>query len=254
MPSHELKDLAIVEGVAVDKSDAGFLLTFQLFNPSEDSGSGDEKGGGGSKEIILTGSGKSLFDAIRNATLTEGKKLYFSETHIFVVSEDICKSSLRVVEDFFERPVEIRRDVNILVSKGKASDFLTAKKDGKLVRAMDFADVIRNSGVSSKIININIGTMSVKRADGITDLALTAVKTSKTESGDDLLQADGTAVLKRDKLVGYLTDTETRGLLWATGKVQSGIIILTPESGGQNKHGSQQKQSANNHNFRSWKT
>lgn len=234
MPSHELKELGIVEGVAVDSSGEGFSLTFQLYNPKGSGGSGQEQGGGGSsEELVVTGSGKSIYDAIRNATLAEGRKLYFSNARIFVVSEDICKGSFSAIEDFFERPVEIRRDVNILVARGRAADFLTSKKNGKIISAMDFSDVIQNSYVSSKIVNMNIGTMSIRSSDGISDLTLAAVGVSKLENGDAELRVEGTAVLRDNRLAGYLTDLETRGLLWATGKVNSGILVLGLRNGGR---------------------
>lgn len=45
------------------------------------------------------------------------------------------------------------------------------------------------------------------------------------------LRAGGTAVFKKDKLVGWLDNAETRGLLWVLGKVQSGILVV-PAPGG----------------------
>jgi spore germination protein KC len=50
------------------------------------------------------------------------------------------------------------------------------------------------------------------------------IKTSSEEPKELIL--DGTAVFKKDKMAGKLNPRETRGLLWVTGQVKSGIIIL----------------------------
>lgn len=46
------------------------------------------------------------------------------------------------------------------------------------------------------------------------------------------VKVSGTAVFRHYKLTGWLDEKETRGLLWATGKIKSGIIVVpAPESG-----------------------
>ncbi|MCL5057419.1 MAG: Ger(x)C family spore germination C-terminal domain-containing protein, partial [Actinobacteria bacterium] len=48
------------------------------------------------------------------------------------------------------------------------------------------------------------------------------------------IKVSGTAVFRHYKLTGWLDETETRGLLWATGKIKSGIIVVpAPESKGK---------------------
>ncbi|MDR3551557.1 MAG: Ger(x)C family spore germination C-terminal domain-containing protein, partial [Clostridia bacterium] len=45
--------------------------------------------------------------------------------------------------------------------------------------------------------------------------------------------ADGTAILRKGRFVSYMDTTETRGMVWALGKVKSGIIVVSPSYGGK---------------------
>ena len=40
------------------------------------------------------------------------------------------------------------------------------------------------------------------------------------------IKLNNTAIFKKDKLMGWFDEKETRGLLWVLGKVKSGIIVL----------------------------
>ena len=94
MPYKELKNESIVEGMGIDSDPDGYKVTFQIYKP-EKGGGGEESGkkGGGSKVTILQSSGASLFDAVRNATLQNGRKLYFSNTRAYIIGEDVCRAT-----------------------------------------------------------------------------------------------------------------------------------------------------------------
>ena len=46
-------------------------------------------------------------------------------------------------------------------------------------------------------------------------------------STKNLVKLEGTAILKRDKLIGWFDAKETRRVLWVLGQVKSGIIVVT---------------------------
>ncbi|MDR3643545.1 MAG: Ger(x)C family spore germination protein [Clostridia bacterium] len=231
-PYKELKELSIVEGMALDKMDGGVRLTFQIYDPQGGSGGG-QSGQSTSNETIIESSGKTIYDAMRNATLSIGKKMYFPNTRIIIVSEAFCKEDFASTIDMLNRAIEIRPSVKILVSKGTAAEILTAKKDGKLIAAKDFETVMESYSVSSKVVPFTLEDLINKESDGITDIALAAVETQKDEGGNDVLVADGTAILRKGRFVSYMDTTETRGMLWALGKVKSGIIVVSPSYGGK---------------------
>jgi spore germination protein KC len=229
----ELKDLSIVEATGFDSGGAkSFSLTFQIFNPKSGGGGTDKKSGGGDTETIAYGSGNGIYDAIRDATLTVGRKLYFSNNYIYFVGEDVCRNNFNSLIDFFERPTEIRPNEKICVVKGTAKEVLSAKNNDQLIPAQTINEIIDNFGVSSKILDTSLEDIFEAESTGVTDIAIPAIKVVKDKQGNDILTMDGTAIFKKNVLVGYLDSDETRGVLWIMNKVTSGIIITKPSNGG----------------------
>jgi spore germination protein KC len=234
IPTKELKNLSIVESVGFDSTGTNsFKLTFQIFNPKSASGGGsDKKSSGGSTELVAQSTGAGIYDAIRNATLAIGRKLYFSNTYIYFVGEDLCRNNFDSLIDFLERPSEIRPNEAICVVKSTAEDLLTAKKDDQIIPAQKINEIVESYGTSSKILDTELEDVYENESTGITDIALPAVKVTKDDKGDDIITMDGTAVFKKNILAGYLDADETRGALWIMGKVNSGIIVTKPSQGG----------------------
>lgn len=233
-PYRELKMLSVVQAVGIDLSQKGYYdMTFQIFNPQGAQGQNGAKGGGQSEAIIVQGNGSSAYDAIRNATLQAGKKLYFSNTQIYVMSEEFCKTRLPELVDFLQRPTEVRPVTRLVVARdGPASDILTAKKQGQIILSDEMEQMLENYGASSKMQDYNIEDFNEDESSGITDPAIPAIRVVTTKQGDQSLSMDGTAVFSNNKLAGFLDDTQTRGLLWVKGEVKSGIIRVAPREGG----------------------
>jgi spore germination protein KC len=230
----ELKDLSIVEATGFDSAGSNsFKLTFQIFNPKSGGGGGTvKKSSGEATETIVQGTGNGIYDAIRNATLTIGRKLYFSNTRIYLVGEDICKNNFDKLIDFLERPTSIRPNVNLCVVKGTTMEVLTAKKNDQIISAQTIQEIIESYGTSSKILNTELENIFEAESTGVTDIALPAIKVARDDQGNDIITMDGTAVFKKNILAGYLDLNETRGALWIMGKVKSGIIVTKPSNGG----------------------
>ena len=235
IPTKELKDLSIVEGTGIDSAGANsFKLTFQIFNPKSGGGGGgtDKKASGGDTALIAEGSGNGIYDAIRNATLTIGRKLYFSNNYVYFVGENVCYNNFDKLIDFFERPSEVRPNEKICVVKGTAKELLTAKKDDQIIPSKTINEIIENYKTSSKILNTTLENIYEAESTGVTDIAIPAIKVVKDAGGNDTITMDGTAIFKKNVLAGYLDLNETRGALWIMNQVTSGIIITKPSIGG----------------------
>ncbi len=234
MPYTELKEESIVEGVGVDSdSNGGYILTFQIFNPQQGGGGGQGGKSSTSEQVkILQSSGATLFDAIRNATLQVGRKLYFSNNRAYVIGEDVCKSGISKILDFMERNEQIKPTEHMYVAKGKASDILTFKKDGQYIPAENFDEMSENSIQTSKLVDVELLETYKDVSNGIIDPVLPVATIQADESGENILELDGTAIFRDNKLVGFLNSNETRGYLWIDGKVQGGVIHFDLPQGG----------------------
>ncbi|WAM31575.1 hypothetical protein [Caldicellulosiruptor naganoensis] len=93
----ELNDILIVQAVGIDMLKNGdFKLTYQVLkpkvlkNPSNVPSSPQQKG-----VWCFSSTGKTIFDAIRNATLSCNKKLFWSHNKIVVISKSLSKKGIK---------------------------------------------------------------------------------------------------------------------------------------------------------------
>lgn len=232
--STELKNLYIVEGVGIDQSGGDFKLSYQIFNAKSSGGGGqtDKKSGGQSQNLFVTANGSTLYDASRNTSLQVGKKLYFANASVFVLGEDICRTKFSELIDFFERSPEVQQSLRIVVAKGSASQILSAKNEDQIISVDNLKQMVENSAISSKILDVQALNVYQAESTDIKDVALPAIKLSQDGSGNETIVSDGSAVFSANRLAGYLNNAQTRGVMWVEGKAKSGIITVDlPESG-----------------------
>lgn len=222
--SRELNDLGLVTGIAIDvgPEEGTINLTSQVIKPAKIK-TGAEQSSESQPYFNITSTGKTIFEAIRKSSRLIDRRLYFPHSQILIVSEDVAKEGVLQYLDLLIRDPEFRRDSFILVSKGKAADALSAKTELEDIPGSSIYHLVqRRTGASL--------------ASGVTFLEFTQRLMSKTTApiasnlefhpDTKKLTLTGTSVFKKDKLAGYLNETETRGLLWASGEVRAGLIIV----------------------------
>lgn len=229
IPYKELKDNSIVEGMGIDWGTDGYEVTFQIYKPQKSGGSGNS---GSSTISILQSSGVTVFDALRNATLQNGRKLYFSNVRAYIFSEEVCKKNLAKLFDMMERNHEIRPKSHVFIAKGKAADILMCKKDDEIMPAANLEEMARNYEQTSKIAKSQLIDIFKNISTGITDQAIAAVTLKSADNGDKIVEIDGTAIFHKNKLVGYLDPNQTRGFLFIKGSANGGVLVLNLSQGG----------------------
>ena len=239
---HELNTLAIVSGVGIDQSEADqeqVRVTVQIIKPgglstpSGRGGGGVGGGGGGNAYLNFSNTAETTFDAIREFTHVVNRKLYFSHSKVLVISQEIAEKGVRRHLDLFFRDQEPRLTSWVVVVKGKAEEVFTTKAEIEQIPAMNIAQMIDAQGATSEIGVANINDFMCRLMCKCTApiATLLEVKESGTEK---IAELTGTAVFKRDKMVGFFDKAESRGLLWVLGEVKSGIIIV-PDPKGEGK-------------------
>lgn len=232
MPYKELKDESIVEGMGVDYGSNGYELTFQIYMPQSSGDISKSEKGGSSEVTILQSSGSSFFDAVRNATLQNGRKLYFSNVRAYVIGEDVCAKNFSRTLDFMKRNHEIRTTDHVFIAKGKASDILTYKKNDEIVSAVNIELMSEEYSQTSKTDNVQLIDIYKNIASGITDPVVSALSLKTNDSGEIIMEMSGTGVFHNKILAGYLDAKQTRGCLWITGKASGGVLVLNlPQNG-----------------------
>ncbi|MFZ7942962.1 Ger(x)C family spore germination protein [Neobacillus sp. 19] len=240
----ELNQLAIVIGMGIDQKDGKYIVTTQVVNPGEISSSAG--GGGNSPVVVYQENGNTLFEAIRRITTVSPRKLYFSHLRLLVFGEELAKKGIGKSVDFLSRDPEIRTDFYIAIAKnntaGDVLKVLTALEkipvqklyDSLLTSEKAWAPTLPitldqlNTDLISKGVNAKLSGIMIMGNVQIGE-KLANLQQSKPET---LLKYDAIGLFRKDQLVGWLTENESKGLNYALGKVKSTVVTIPcPEKG-----------------------
>lgn len=226
--SRELDELAIVFGVGVDQEDNDLQLTVEVAKPAQMLSGGKSSPSGGGKEPVLVthSSGRTVFDAVRNARSQSSRQLYFPNNEVVVLGHNLAKQGIYPALDFFLRDHEPRATTWVLVAEDKARDIFGSKY--KLENtAGSTLEKITELGTLSKVTGINVQEVNASMMDKSEAYLIPMV--GVTGQGEEMrLKMDGTAgVFIKDKMVGTMNSRETRGVKWVKGEVKNASVVST---------------------------
>ncbi|MCM8709514.1 Ger(x)C family spore germination protein [Clostridium sp. SYSU_GA19001] len=210
----------IVIGCAVDKDnrDNQYVITLELIKPKPQE-----------KELqseLSESKGSTILEAIRNAISKMGKKGYWAHTTMLIFSEKVISEDITTVMDLFYRGAEIRGDVLILISKEEtAKEILQINHSIKEIRTDRLEYIVDNQKSSPKYPKTRLINIVANLASKDTAMLVPIVNIKKS---DDKFEPEisGSAVLKYDKITGYLNGEETQYSLMVEDKLKSGLIVV----------------------------
>ena len=124
---HELNDLAIVSAIGIEKEDDKYKVSLELYKEVKESNSGSA-----SKESQdISGTGKSIDEAINNSSFTSEKLLYFSHIQAIIIDSDLAKEGISSIMDYLSRNTEFSFVSYIVVSDDEKPSEIISKKDIK---------------------------------------------------------------------------------------------------------------------------
>ena len=215
----EVDKLAIVAGVAIDKGIKNqFQMTVEIIQVSAGRDTNIT-----SKTITMEG--KTIFDAARNVISVSGKRLYWSHAKVIILSKEIASEGVSKAVEWYNRDSETRQDVHILISEGaSAKEILKGQGTTEDIKSFVLDEMIKNQVSLSKAPIIDILTFDIEsKTKGISSIIPT-VNLKKTDE-KMIPQIMGTAIIKNDKLVGYLNGNETKTLNFIRNELKAGVLI-----------------------------
>ncbi|WP_242833773.1 Ger(x)C family spore germination protein [Desulfosporosinus sp. OT] len=226
----EIDRLVLVAGIAIDKSetDDQYLLTVETV---------DIKGGGESEmnSNTITVAGDTLFDAEKNMSSISGKKLYFAHARVAVLSQDVAKEGAVKVIDWLARNVELREDIEVLVSQARtAKEILETGSKVDQIISFELDRVLKNEKRIANAPEKELWKL-ISDLEGSSISAVLPAVSLKEVNSRILPSVMGTAVFKKDKLVGFLNGDDTKDLLFIQDKVNGGSLV---QNGGGTNNGS----------------
>ncbi|MEY2196587.1 Ger(x)C family spore germination protein [Neobacillus sp. BF23-41] len=230
----EVNETALILGAAIDKEKGkNIRLTIQILIPRAVSSGqqGGGGGGGGPQVLVRSAIGENMADAASKLQTEFPRKIFWGHCKAYIIGEKLAKAGgVHEQIDFLLRHPEPRERAYLYVSVGKAANILELKPPLELY----VGDALR------KLAEMRIGTsITVKDFEqmltGDTGAALLPlIKKLPPLTGnkqETIANIIGTAIFKKDKMVGQIDIRVTRGLLWLRNEVEVTAVTVNPKKG-----------------------
>jgi len=234
----ELNELAIVTGIAIDKMDNKYRVSAQVVDPGE--AAGKKGAGGGAPVRLYEASGDTVIEAIRRMTTVTPRQLYFSHLRIFVLGEELAREGIGKTLDVFSRDQQTRTDFYIVVSRGTAAkeilSILTPLEKNPSTKMFTSLEVSEKTWAPTVAIQLDVLISDIVNEGKQPVLTGIHIKGNPTmgKGKENLetieaaanLQYGGIAVFKKDRLIGWLNEEESKGFSDLTNRLKSTVIEI----------------------------
>jgi len=230
----EVNDLALVMAAGIDtKTDRTIELSIQVYVPRAAAtggmgGTSNQVSKGG-QTLVHSATGTTISDAMSKLQSRLPRRIFWGHNEVFIFGEAEAKKGIRSHIDFITREPQVRGNAYLFVSKQKAKDILALlppleRDSAEVLKEMVRSDIGINVN-TSKILEMMTGDAKAAAIPYIEILPPQANEQQNTTNP----YITGTAVFKRDKMIGRIDDKVTRGVLWFRDELKRAIVTLIPQ-------------------------
>ncbi len=225
-----LSDLALVMGMGVDRD--GATGDYRLSSEIADLTKTPKDSSPGSKVVVSTG--KTLFDAVRNAKRRLFNRLYIGNIQVLVIGEEVARSTgVSPLLDWFMRDGESRETIIAVVTQGiTAQELLSLPGTDQHISSIEIDRIVtEDHDLTSSTAYIELYRIyETLNCPGIS-LTLPVFHIVEND-GEPTFETNGIAVFSDDKLVGFLTPEESKSFLMATDQCNGGVLAIDQHGAG----------------------
>lgn len=241
----EMNDLAIAVGIGIDKVGDEYHVSVQVVEPGQIAGT---KGGTPLAPVNLyQTTGATVLEALRRITMDSPRKIYLAHLRMLIIGEDLAKEGIDKVLDFLSRDTEVRNDYFMVVARNTLAEetlkILTSLEkvpSNKLFSSLKSAEKYWAPASTITLANL-IGDLVAKGKDPVlTGLEIIGdiAKGETTENINTVenaakLEYTGLAVFNKDKLVGWLNESDSKVYSYLQNDVNNTVSFVDYPDGGK---------------------
>lgn len=188
----------------------------------------------GSAEFF-TGTAETFSKAINNIKkLPQGREAEFSHTEHVVISEEAALCGIDEILDYVERSDTMRIDTDILICRGVTAAELITSASGESSSVSDALTFLEEnidllgSGYVFSCRDI-ASALSLRGCALIETIELITPEERSEDEAEKSIVPAGFALFKEDKLIGYLSESQSNGAVLVMNKLKSEDIVLRYE-------------------------
>lgn len=183
------------------------------------------------KPKILSADGDTVFDAVRNIIRISSKRLYWGHAQAYIIGRNLAEKSILPLLDWIIRDAEPRETVVLYISKCETAEEIFKEK------------IPSSRMLAYGIYEMTTSAVSVPKAPYVQVYQLYGMLTSDTgvayvpavditrEGGSFTPIVTGAALLDKERLAGFLSEEDTRSLLFLRDEIKGGILPVKTGSG-----------------------
>lgn len=248
----EIDELGFIGSVAIDQADNPKLLevTAQFILPKAlaSGGQTDTVGVvGGRKVWLISAQGATVFEALYKINALSANYLFFGHQSSVIIGEEVARKGVMKILDSFDRMPQLRRNIRVMIAPGKAKNILQASPKLLEIPSLTIEKLFSQQGITSISYPSTLNSLLIMLSSRSTAPVAARVTIQPTKEvlpkvlGNNLgevirneIKLEGAALLRNDKLAGWLTGRETRGVLWVQNKVKRGTLTFPNRRGNHN--------------------
>lgn len=217
----EIDRFAIVSGFSIDKSENGnYKLGVEIVDTGQSSQSQKLN------RVIVSYEGQTIFDAIRGMIDKIGRRLYWSHATVGIIGEGMAKDGIIPVLDWINRNEEVRLNMSIIIAKGcNAIDILYSKPLMEDIIGYQIYESLLYANSVSHYKKTELWEL-VESIEKKFSAAIVPVIQLEDINSIKIIDLGGSAILKDDKLIGYLNENDTKSLLIVRDEFEGGVIVI----------------------------
>ena len=180
--------------------------------------------GGSSEEKYINTQAYSMEDAASEAMAKSSRNIYLGHSKLLILSSDLLgyKDTVKEVIDYLQRNPDINRTMQVVVSDGKAEEYMKFKPETENSTQYYISGLMDNSERNSRILNIDLNELLILLSEN--GNALLPRITLEKEKKELILS--GAAIIKDYALKGNFTATELMDVQLLSGKFNMGKKVI----------------------------
>lgn len=225
----ELDETALVHGVGIDKTEDNMLnISFEIVKPggnqnSRHGSTQDDNNQMGGEHIILELKTNSLLDGARESIKYTKRKLDFGHTEAWIIGEELAKENFIRALDVVRRDQMLRLNSHIFITKDDPANVLNTSTLYENLVATELAASIEQTQFMSEYSPITLRGL-YKLLEGPIRNGYIPIISIEEVHDNQITAIEGTAVIKKDRMIGELDRIETAGLNILLDRVKGGSI------------------------------
>ena len=227
----EIEDMMIIQGIAVDKDKEGYEVTIEMLN-NKQSASADSSNVGEEMTLCYSGKGETVAEALRLIINKTGNVPTYTHNKVIILSEDVAKTDITKVLDFFERDYTTEPITLVCTAKDvKAGEVLKANIGKDISKSEVLEKILNQSAISSITPETRLIDVINTVLDETACIALPTVTLQKNGETKAFF-VENVAVFNYDNELSYYLGRESsESFVRLLGELKNGTLVTQDEKG-----------------------